>query len=81
MIIYRVDGTTERVVLRSTVTLQQLQHAVGGYIEAVPGTRSRAYCNEEGRLIGLRFNRLASERFRQVLVGDVVELEPGDRQE
>ena len=82
MKIYRVDGTIERVDLGGqTVTLEQLQRAVGGYIEAVPGTRSRAYCNEEGRLRGLAFNRRASLRFQQMLVGDVVELEAGDRQD
>jgi hypothetical protein len=81
MKIYKTDGTIETVVLgKRKVTLDELQKAVGGWIEAVPGTRARAYCNEEGRLRGLPLNQVASQRFGQVLVGDVVELEKGDRQ-
>jgi len=80
MLIYKTDGTIETVTLTKKVTLEQLQTAVEGYIEAVPGSRHRAYCNEEGRLRGLPVNARASLRFAQVLVGNVVELEPGDRQ-
>ncbi len=81
MKIYRADGSVETVVLGDRVVLlEELQRAVGGYIEAVPGTHARAYCNEEGRLLGLPLNLRASAHFRQILVGDVVELERGDRQ-
>jgi hypothetical protein len=62
------------------VTLAQLQEAVGGYIEAIPGTRGRAYANEEGLLRNLPPNGAASYRFNMRLVGDVVELETGDKQ-
>jgi Domain of unknown function (DUF3846) len=81
MKIYRTDGRIDTMDLAGRkVTLEELQDAVGGYIEAVPGTRSRAYCNEEGLLKKLPFNMEASLRFSQKLVGDVVELEPGDKQ-
>jgi hypothetical protein len=53
---------------------------VGGYIEAVPGTNARAYCNEEGMLTGLPFNAIASHLFGMALVGNVVVLETGDKQ-
>jgi hypothetical protein len=71
----------ERVPLEGPhVTLAELQRAVGGYIEAIPGVRiGRAFCNEEGRNLGLPYNVPASVRFRQDLVGDVVELEKGER--
>lgn len=81
MKIYKADGTVQTVDLDGKkVTLQQLQEAVGGYIEAVPRTKNRAYCNEEGLLRGLPFNTRASLRFGLSLVGDVVELEKGERQ-
>lgn len=47
-------------------TLEQLQAIVGGYIEAVPlfesfgGSPCVAFCNEEGKLIGLPYNDLAT---------------------
>lgn len=55
-------------------TLAELQKLVGGYIEHVPHSRPIAYCNEEGRLTGLPPNALASQRFEQVLVGDVIQV-------
>jgi hypothetical protein len=82
MRIYRAaSGAIERVPLEGPrVSLAELQRAVGGYIEAIPGVRiGRAFCNENGRNLGLPYNRLASIRFRQSLVGDVVELEAGER--
>lgn len=48
-------------------TLEWLQEAVGGYIERVPGVNrvrdrpSTLLCNEEGRLLGLPFNAVATE--------------------
>jgi hypothetical protein len=81
MKIYKADGTMEQVDLQGRkVTLEQLQQAVGGYIEAVPGTNARAYCNEEGMLTGLPFNAIASHLFGMALVGNVVVLETGDKQ-
>ena len=62
-----------------TFTLAELQAAVGGMIEAVPGTRGRALCNEEGRMLNLPRNENASNLFGMALVGDVIVLEKGDR--
>lgn len=54
-------------------TLKELQGFVGGYIERIPLTgRTVAFCNEEGRINSLPFNRMASLEFNQVLYGDVI---------
>lgn len=52
--------------------LLQLQRAVGGYIEPVPGfttldghTRGTAFCNEDGISKGLPINSLATEHWRK----------------
>ena len=55
-------------------TLEELQKFVGGYIEAVPYANPVAYCNEEGRLNNLPLNRCASLRFKQNLVGDIIQV-------
>lgn len=82
--ILKADGTkvsnVEGTGPRGKFTLVQMQQAVGGYIEAVPGSNLRAWCNEEGRLTGLPFNVVASLQFGQTLVGDVLVLEEGDKQ-
>jgi len=62
-------------------SLRELQDAVGGTIEHVPHTRPFAYCNEEGRLIGLPVNALASLEFQQILVGDVIQVHTEVKQE
>jgi hypothetical protein len=81
MKIYRTDGTVEMIALNGKkATLETLQKAVGGWIEPVPGTRNRVYANEEGLIRGLPFNATASALFNVRLVGDVVELEKGDKQ-
>lgn len=81
--ILKTDGTIEDGIKGAAddgyFTLAQLQEAVGGYIEAVPGSRNRAYCNEEGRLRGLPVNQQASQQFNQLLVGNVIVLEHGDK--
>lgn len=62
-------------------TLAELQAAIGGgYIEAVPGTNGRVYCDEEGRLKDLPFNVSASVKYGRRLVGKVMVLEQGDHQ-
>jgi len=60
-------------------TLEELHKAVGGYIEVVRiGVRDTLMVvNEEGRLIGLKLNRLASllygfERHGEPIVGPAV---------
>jgi Domain of unknown function (DUF3846) len=55
-------------------SLEELQKLVGGYIEYVPRSRPIAYCDEEGRLKEKPLNALASQRFNQLLVGDVVQV-------
>jgi hypothetical protein len=52
-------------------TLAQLQNYVRGYIETVPYftkafglVRGRAYCNEEGCILQLYYNKSASEMWK-----------------
>ena len=67
----------EQFEISSGRTLKALQSVVGGYIETAarkasevrPGIELDAYCNEEGRLIGLPENRLIDG---QPIAGDVV---------
>jgi hypothetical protein len=66
--------------------LPAMQEAVGGYIELVPLNRDHftMYCNEEGKVRNLRFNRLATRMadmhrdWEDPLVGDVLILGPID---
>jgi hypothetical protein len=60
-------------------SLEDLQKAVGGDIEAayVDGGGFTALCNEEGKLQGLPYNRMATKlcgttKVGDILVGDVV---------
>ena len=73
--IIRVDGTTEVI---NKPTLEQMQKAVGGYIEMIrisPDTMM--WVNEEGRLLKLKINQAASFLAQQTIVGDVI-LEVGN---
>ena len=83
--IIRASGEVEHTTQPKAPKLDQLQAAVGGYIETVPYftkfrmcRRGRAYANEEGLLKGLPMNYVASTAWRQnynfatVLVGDVI---------
>jgi Domain of unknown function (DUF3846) len=76
--IVHADGRTTHAGPRRPVTLAELQRIVGGYIEPVPGTACRAWCNEHGLLEHLPENAEASRLFGMRLVGDVVILEAGD---
>lgn len=51
---------------------KELQGLVGGLIDAVNNDQASCYVNDEGLLIGLKFNRLASILMGRYLVGDVV---------
>lgn len=53
-------------------SLRQLQEVVGGYIDAVRGEDFVGYVNDEGLLIGLDYNPLASALLERSLVGNVV---------
>ena len=80
--VLRTDGSTEQ--LEGKPTLEQLQALVGGYIELVPiFDGSHMYCNEEGKLLGLKPNIFAGALidFPDTIVGDVVVMEKGDEEE
>lgn len=75
-----------RVTLPAVGNLSFLQRLVGGYIEAVnlrhPAFPSNAtmYVNEEGLLLGLEGNPLASAITHGYIVGPAVLLGPPDRE-
>lgn len=84
LIILHADGSRS-IRPKNGVTLEDLQEAVGGYIEQLRGfTRFEgractAYCNEEGTLQDLPYNQQATDawleqntRYAQPLVGPVV---------
>lgn len=75
----KADGTiTEVHPLPGRVfALQQLQEWVGGYIEVVvTHTGDLMVINEEGKLMGLPYNAIATERYQygkhDPVVGDVL---------
>ncbi len=77
----KVDGTIEQ--MGKNPPLEELQKAVGGYIEGVTTANGgRFYCNEEGKLMGLPHNPAANSMidFDDYIVGDVVVME-GDEEE
>jgi len=84
MTIIKTTGAIESHPLSSPPSLEDLQKAVGGYLEVVPhfekfgGEWAMMFCNEEGKLHHLPPNpfamTLTSDLFRanDYLVGDVV---------
>lgn len=74
--ILRANGERDELVgegPRNTLTLEQIQRAVGGYFEVLPLDGSKMLlANEDGFSMGLGVNVEASELFGQCLVGDVV---------
>ena len=65
-----VDGNS---ALLEDQSLETLQHVVGGYIEILRTNDDRFMaCNEEGLLLGLPVNKVASELAGRMIVGDVV---------
>lgn len=77
-VVIGVDGSAKVCFLE---TLEDLQKAVGGYIEAIPlGSDSSAYINEEGKLRRLPLNPVAtaiahrknSLRLNDFIVGPMV---------
>jgi hypothetical protein len=77
LLIY-VDGSVKRVEING---LADLQKHVGGYIEGVQvsGTSQFGYVNEEGLLLGLEQNPLASKLTNTYIVGNMVVLGPVDK--
>ncbi len=85
VLIIRADDTTE-VADVINLNLDWLQHTVGGYIEGFYGRSGwHGYCNEEGKLLGLPANNVATAFAKElgwrsggdVLAGDVVFLGTG----
>lgn len=77
----KADGTIEQ--MKWNPSLEELQAAVGGYIEFVPtGNAGYMYCNEEGKLLGLPVNKAATSMiaFDDIVVGDVVVMEEGEEE-
>ena len=59
----------------SISTLKEMQELVGGYIEFVYTEKKLVLIvNEEGLIISLPVNQMASEVADQVIVGDVIEV-------
>lgn len=86
--LYRMTVISDRGVVTHHIqpkafSLEQLQKAVGGYIETIgffttfEGKRCKAYADEEGKVHAKAFNRIATylwqEQFQNAttLVGDV----------
>lgn len=83
-LIIKTDGTIEIRTLKGT--LEELQGLVGGMIQIVP-IRYKGYtslmCNEEGLLIDLPLNVVATtavgdQVFGNMLVGDIVLMKEGE---
>lgn len=75
--IIRADGTTEHLGDgERPLTLEELQEAVGGYIELVPLDHqgfTQMVVNEEGLIRGLPVNAIATRLIGQdTIFGDVV---------
>ncbi|SRR5678815_644869 len=66
----KVDGTIIDTELTEKVTLEMIRLAVGGHIEHVymfdlyKGEHCSAFCNEEGKLLGLLPNIVATGLWR-----------------
>jgi hypothetical protein len=86
--IIQPDGTstTEERVSSARPGLDELQKAVGGYIESVDRFLAEgtvAYANEEGLLVGLDRNPVATKRVKwpHPIVGPVIICEGFDPEE
>jgi hypothetical protein len=72
LLINAEENTLTIVETPSEDALYFIQEAVGGYIDAVRGEDIVGYVNDEGLLMGLPYNTLASILFGRHLVGDVL---------
>ena len=76
------DGTLYKILSQETPTLEDLQALVGGYIEVIPTRLPRPHrpmmvINEEGKLLGLPRNEIATiigitSGIEDEVVGDAV---------
>ncbi len=84
LIIWKSNGVIAERPMDHTATLDEISKEVGGHIELVPGFTQfegepcQAYCNEEGKLMGLRYNTSATKAWvtqfdtPDFLVGNIV---------
>lgn len=73
--VLRANGTKETLKgtgKRGKLTLEQMQAAVGGYIEYVHAGSKTLVVNEEGLLKGLPLNVMASDIAGRPIVGDAL---------
>jgi len=71
-VVLETDGTVYKIDLPKEDSLSILQDTVGGLIDVVRGENFVGYVNDEGLLIGLTQNIIASALFGRLLVGNVV---------
>jgi hypothetical protein len=64
-----------RTELDHKPTLEEAQQIVGGYIEYVKVKEGTLVVNEEGRLLGLPYNDVASKMYGGIIVGNVILLQ------
>lgn len=83
-VVVDIFGNIEQMAL-SGDSLEQLQAAVGGYIQMVPVGPYSMYVNEEGKMIGLPVNVIATALWEHVygagtdiIVGNAVFCGPVD---
>ena len=82
--IIHIDGHLSISKLDEGNEFDELQKAVGGYIESIPyfelfnGIPCEAYCNEEGKLDGLPVNHAATSLWEEQVPG-ARDLFAGDR--
>lgn len=71
-ILITTEGEVQRIELPTENALPILQQSVGGLIDVVRREDYVGYVNDEGLLIGLDLNVMASALFGQYLVGNIV---------
>ena len=70
MFTYRITTDNEVYTLPNG-DLETLQSAVGGYVQLVANPIGEMYANEEGLLMGLAPNAIATAMAGQLIVGDI----------
>ena len=64
-----MNNTTKMITMEDECpSLEEAQKVVGGYVEIIPVSDGQLIVNEEGRLMGLPGNPLASEVAGQPIV-------------
>lgn len=73
-LIIKTSGETQLVNIAGTNNLEALQSIVGGWIDCVRSETHPVvgYVNDEGLMLGLPLNPIATAFFGRVLVGDAV---------